>query len=296
MKPIRLYNKHCPYCGYSLSSKTVTSTVEHVIARRFVPKGFMENEWNLILNACSICNSYKASLENGLSAMSLLSFDKQTSHPEAVANELARKTVRSKKSTNTPKAFHPETLVPVADSFHKFQIEGKLGPLTMTFKMEATPQAFYSEQILAQLQLQAFFFLISNPTDAESSKHEFSNNPQLLREDHVHFFFPGSLKRNDWGNCKAVEVVKRTRDWKPLLIINSAKGFFKTEIRHDGNFFFWALEWNQNFRQLGLLKRPGSYHKIEQDLPEEPFKYLSPNLKGRLDINLDPSQDLLFKS
>jgi hypothetical protein len=38
---------------------------------KFVPKGTLENQWNLILNACRNCNGRKADLENDISAITM---------------------------------------------------------------------------------------------------------------------------------------------------------------------------------------------------------------------------------
>lgn len=68
-KPVRLHNVVCPYCGATLASDSTTK--EHVVGRKFVPKGPLENEWNLILNACRPCNNQKADLEHDISAITM---------------------------------------------------------------------------------------------------------------------------------------------------------------------------------------------------------------------------------
>jgi hypothetical protein len=59
----------CPYCGVALSKEN--STKEHVLARKFVPKGTLNNQWNLILNACRCCNNSKSDLEDDISAITM---------------------------------------------------------------------------------------------------------------------------------------------------------------------------------------------------------------------------------
>ncbi len=68
-KPLRLRNVICPYCGVALTKQN--STREHVIGRKFVPKGTLENQWNLILNACHACNNRKADLEDDIAAITM---------------------------------------------------------------------------------------------------------------------------------------------------------------------------------------------------------------------------------
>ena len=67
--PIRLANVNCPYCGRDLTDKTRTK--EHVISKRFVPKGTFDGSWNLILNACRACNNAKSDLEDDISAITM---------------------------------------------------------------------------------------------------------------------------------------------------------------------------------------------------------------------------------
>jgi hypothetical protein len=66
--PIRLNNVRCPYCGTDVSTNR---TAEHVIGRRFVPKGMLNGEWNLILWACEVCNGRTSDLEDDISAITM---------------------------------------------------------------------------------------------------------------------------------------------------------------------------------------------------------------------------------
>ena len=52
---IRLDNVTYVYCVIELSQDE--STEEHVIARNFVASGKLEGCWNLIVKACTSCNS-----------------------------------------------------------------------------------------------------------------------------------------------------------------------------------------------------------------------------------------------
>ena len=62
-----LHNSNCVYCGVSFEE--TNHTKEHVVGRRFVPKGTLENQWNLIVRACKRCNEKKADLEDDISAI-----------------------------------------------------------------------------------------------------------------------------------------------------------------------------------------------------------------------------------
>lgn len=94
-KPILLDNITCVYCGDELTPQTVTK--EHVVGRRFVPKGSLNQQWNLIVCACRVCNSKKSELENDISAI--------TMHPNAwgmhvdETNILAKEAKRKSKNS-----------------------------------------------------------------------------------------------------------------------------------------------------------------------------------------------------
>ena len=68
-RAIILDNATCPYCGNELSKNN--DTIEHVIGRKFVPKGLLNEQWNLIVRSCKKCNSTKSILENDISAITL---------------------------------------------------------------------------------------------------------------------------------------------------------------------------------------------------------------------------------
>src|SRR5438067_12808695 len=68
-RAIVLKNETCVYCGSELTAGNCTK--EHVIGRKFVPKGKLHEEWNLIVRACTSCNHTKSDLEDDISAISL---------------------------------------------------------------------------------------------------------------------------------------------------------------------------------------------------------------------------------
>lgn len=61
---------YCAYCGAAFSRPS-DGEAEHVIGRRFVPKGTLAAQWNLIVRACGPCNDHKADLENDISAITM---------------------------------------------------------------------------------------------------------------------------------------------------------------------------------------------------------------------------------
>src|SRR5258707_139132 len=66
----RLDNEACVYCN-RVFGPDLSRTDEHTIGTKFVPKGSMAAQWNLILGACRECNAKKGVLESELSALTI---------------------------------------------------------------------------------------------------------------------------------------------------------------------------------------------------------------------------------
>src|SRR5258707_376485 len=89
-RAICLANMTCPYCGIRRSDDAPFED-EHVIGRRFVPKGALANSMNLIVQACRACNGEKSDLEDEISAVTLQPAIGDP-HPDPVlSSEAARK-------------------------------------------------------------------------------------------------------------------------------------------------------------------------------------------------------------
>jgi hypothetical protein len=84
-----LRNRTCAY--YGCEPPKALRSKEHVIGRKFVPKGSLgNNAWNLILMACEKCNGEKADLEDEISAVSMM-VDVRS---EAIERSAGKKTSR----------------------------------------------------------------------------------------------------------------------------------------------------------------------------------------------------------
>jgi 5-methylcytosine-specific restriction endonuclease McrA len=69
---IKLNNVTCVYCGVRLDAlKPAGVDKDHVIGRRFVPKGKLAGQWNLVVRVCKPCHKHKSDLEDDLSAISM---------------------------------------------------------------------------------------------------------------------------------------------------------------------------------------------------------------------------------
>ena len=150
-RAVQLDNETCVYCATVLASTICTK--EHVTARRFVPKGKLGGEWNLIVNACQRCNGAKADLENDISAITLRpdAWGRFAHDDVEVMKDATRKS-RHAVSRRTKKA--------VKDSHEEFSIKVPFGPGAMlTFNMTAPPQVDDGRVFeLARLQLVAVFY------------------------------------------------------------------------------------------------------------------------------------------
>jgi hypothetical protein len=91
-QPILLRNLNCIYCGNPFDDDSgVRKTREHVIGRSFVPRGSLENQWNLIANACESCNRSKSALEDDISAITLFRSLGDPASDPGIRAEAARK-------------------------------------------------------------------------------------------------------------------------------------------------------------------------------------------------------------
>jgi hypothetical protein len=152
--PIRLDNETCVYCGTVLDVSTRTK--EHVVGRRFVPKGNLNKQWNLIVWACRSCNGLKSDFENDLSAISM--------QPDVFRH--ADDSLVAEASRKAQNAFSRRTGKLVKESQERLTIKVPFGAgAEFTFDLTAPPQAdSYRVFDLARLQLIAFFYWVTfNP-------------------------------------------------------------------------------------------------------------------------------------
>jgi hypothetical protein len=132
-RPVRLKNSTCPYCRCVLTSHH-NRNLEHVIGRRFVPKGTMAGSWNLHLWACKSCNDEKAGLESDISAVTLhqLAF-MPIDHGDAARHLWPE--VKRKGRVHSPVSGRF-----VAESRTNTSIAGHMGPMQVKFDLVGPPQ------------------------------------------------------------------------------------------------------------------------------------------------------------
>ena len=110
-QPTRLQNVTCVYCGLPLME--TTRNEEHVIGRKFVPKGKLHKSWNVILWTCRPCNLHKSLLEDDISAITMQpdGFGRHAVDDSMLHSDASRKAANSRSErTHKPVANSGETL------------------------------------------------------------------------------------------------------------------------------------------------------------------------------------------
>jgi len=282
-KPILLRNQNCIYCLRPFVSEQ-DKTKEHVIGRRFVPKGTLQGGWNLIAWACKDCNARKAELEDDISAISM--------HPDT-AGRFASEDIRLRTDAQRKAegANSRRTGKRVKDSVENLTIEAPFAPgVKFTFNVVAAPQADGQRLAnLAKFHVQAFFYLITYKQESQTG-----------------FYFPGifvsvmEAKRADWGNARMRGFMELTRDWEHRVLAGGAEGFFKLCIRRltGVDVWSWAVEWNQSFRLIGFLGAEEEVMKVANGLPKLQVQQMverpGSEVRFRLEEPLDEADDSLF--
>jgi len=256
-------------------------TKEHVIGRRFVPKGLLNKEWNLILRACNACNHAKSDLEDDISAITLqpnVWGRHPTDHP--IRDAEARRKAEKSKSRRTNKV--------VAQSVEHFDVQLPFGPgVGMTFGLVSPPQLDEDRVYrLCLMHSQAFFYWISY-------------NAALRRGG----FWPGSFfpllvsVRSDWGNPIHQAFVDTVSQWEIRVQAIGANEHFKVAIRKHPSLvcWSWAYEWNVNVRILGFFGDEVVAQDLVNKLP--PFEWRTirtGNERYREEVPLSADDDKMF--
>jgi hypothetical protein len=280
--PIVLHNATCPYCGVGLNDEIPTK--DHVIGRRFVPRGTLDQAWNLVVFACGRCNGAKGDLEDDLSALSM--------QPDG-AGHLARDddSLRTEASRKAAGSVSRLSGRPVGDSLVTARVSGSPVPgVTMSFTGRAPPQLSRDRVFdLAWFQLCGFFYWLT-----------FDPEPKvggLWVGDYLPRLF--SL-RGDWGNSRHRAFMTAVAGWEPWLLAETAKGFFKVAIRRfpESICWSWALEWNKNVRVIGFCGDRVPVERVVGTFPDLHETRVAVEGGGELGIRLEcplpPDEDLLF--
>lgn len=286
-RPTQLRNATCVYCGTLLKPEgSVPATREHVIGRRFVPKGSLDRDWNLIAAACTSCNNVKSDLEDDISAISMLPAMGHfwpNDDPNFIAE--AQRKARSAHSRRSRKA--------VKDSVETFTIDAPLGIAQFTFTVSSPPQIDVERLMeLAKYHISAFFYL----TTYEEATTRGKRLPGV-------FALVSYALRTDWGNRRLQAFTQTTRSWRHRVCANAAKGYFRASIRRkdeECGLWAWALEWNMNLRLAGFFGEESLVESACDTLPFDQTNWIpqgpDKSFAFRTDIPLaENDPDTLFK-
>ncbi len=277
-----LDNVNCVYCNRALDP--AMQTKEHVIGRRFVPKGKLDGQWNLILWACRDCNGLKADLENDLSAITMLpDLTGQFGHDDlSVASEAGRKANRST-SRRTGK--------PVKDSRENLKLNMQLAPgCEITFGLVSPPQADRERVFrLAQLQVMAFFYMVTFDPETRRGGYWPGEILPVLEAGH-----------RDWGNVVHRAFMDAVVSWEPRVLAGTADRFFKIVLRRhpSADCWSWALEWNRQHRVVGFCGERAAAEAEFAKFPKLEMTTISEgpdhHVRSRIEKPLSETDDKLF--
>lgn len=277
-KATRLDNATCVYCG-DAGDLSNPLTDEHVIGRRFVPRGSFVSGWSLIARACLRCNNEKADLEDDISAITLLPHVGE-GHEDEDLVALALRKVKGSRSRRTKK--------PVINSYEENKISGKLmQSVDVSFEFVAPPQ-LNRERVrrLAQLHLQGFLYLITYD-EARKTGGFIPGSPGWLNE----------ASRCDWGNSLQRGFADLTLAWPARVEGTGAAGFFKVAIRRDpagAELWSVALEWNRAFRIIGFFGDLKAAQVYVDQIPPLSWQRIDATQRMRREMELADEDDRLF--
>lgn len=279
-KPFLLDNGACIYCGRTFG-EDVPRTKEHVIGRKFVPKGsFKANDWNLIVWACRPCNNRKSKLEGEISAITL-QLGIGTTHIDSALRSLAERKASKTRSEATGRT--------VRESGETFNLTHSFASnSSMTFGFVAPPRLVPDRvKSLAAAQVSAFFYLITFDKSQRTGS-----------------YLPGGItwlafaQRVDWGNAQFLAFASLTKDWKGRVRGDTAENYFRIAIKRASSeieLWSFALEWNQNYRVIGFFGDATSTVERVAAFPSSDWMRLDETTRIRQEIPLKSSGDFLFQ-
>lgn len=282
-RAIVLRNTTCAYCGQIFNTQ-LPATKEHVIGRRFVPRGILNAQWNLILNVCSSCNGEKSNLEDDISVISMMPdlYGCHAIDDPRLPAEVARKAIKSH-SRLTGKA--------VADSHEQIVIKSTFGPATFTLNFTAPAQVDESRlYLLAHYHFRGFFYWMTYQSETTRGGFVQGNFCPLV-----------AIRRADWGSPRSRWFMKLVRDWDLRIHAIGADTFFKLLIRRHPQgaaVWSWAIEWNHSIRVIGFAGDEGVIDSIISSAPNHHMERIQETDNGsirfRTEVPLPEVLDDLF--
>jgi hypothetical protein len=279
-RAVVLRNETCPYCGAALTPST--GTKEHVVGRRFVPRGSLHQHWNLIVRACRPCNNRKAALEDDISAISM--------HPDVTGAHVRDDVRLHAEAGRKARTKSQRSGKPVGQSQEQFSVKMPFGAAEITLNFISAPQADEPRILdLARLHVMAFFYWITVQPGEVNGR-----------------FWPGSfmplppVRRADWGNEQQRFFMNLTADWDFRVHAVTADGYFKIAIKKhpDRDVWSFALEWSESYRIVGFFGEVERLHEIRDSIPALPMQTIPGQgadfMRFRQEAPLADEDDVLF--
>lgn len=281
--PVILGNKTCVYCGALLTPSN--NTKDHVIGRRFVPKGKLDGQWNLIVRACKGCNVKKSDLEDDISAITMQAdaWDNYSANDDTLKKEAVRK-AKNSISRRSGK--------PVMESKEEIEIKIPVSPVAeVTFNFTSPPQIESDRMYeLARMHVMAFFYWVTFNKETKRGGFWLGS------------FFPVlEAPRSDWGNAVHKSFMEAVENWEPRVLVRGTDGFYKLVIRRHPTAvcWSWAIEWNQNYRVVGFFGQEEPAKAMVSNFPSIGLQLLAQgenyHLRYRDEKTLEVEADSLFE-
>lgn len=275
-----LLNVNCIYCGKMLDE--AGSTKEHVVGRKFVPKGTLDGQWNLIAQACPVCNGLKSALEDDISAI--------TMQPDVSGRHVNNDEVLFREARRKGKgAFSQITRKAVQDSHQKINLVMQHPGLEIKFGLIAPPQVTFERVAqLAYYHVTGFFFMQTYQEETKRGGFRLGAFCPVIDAD-----------RADWGNEVMMWFMQEIKDWDTRLHAITAQEYFKISFRKTENdLMAWAVEWNQKKRCIGFWGQETDIAAILERRPVMQRQHIDGDTQNgmfvRTEKPLAPEHDILF--
>lgn len=181
---------------------------------------------------------------------------------------------------------------PICKSIVTQKIKGTLWDnIKLSYELTGPPQIADDRLFaLARLQLMALFYLIT-----------YNENSQVGGFWQGSFYPIIATPKSDWGNLMYKEFMNRTVNWQSKLLTMTAEGYYKAMIkRHpEEELWAWAVEWNKNYRAIGLFGKIKPAETFMLRFPERNmhtiYQSKSEHFRIGFETTLAPDDDSLFE-
>lgn len=165
-----------------------------------MPKGKLNQQWNLIVQACKRCNGIKSDLEDDISAI--------TMQPDIEGSHIIEDPDLSVEAIRKGKAISRHTKKPVSQSQETISANSIFGNTKASFTLKCPPR-IEEDRIyeLAKMHMLAFLYFLTYDDKTKVGRHL----------DGV-FASINVANRSDWGNDRQIAFARMVGSWRPKFI------------------------------------------------------------------------------